>query len=137
MLKFGLSAIQNFLQNWKKLLFKEMTACQRRKGFQIYKEFLLFKKTTKSLKLILAKTIELEQFFPKMSKNWYTITKKYYLQYDRAIFWNFAFFWIYGLLKFQFLPKIAKKWDFLTFLVQKMAKNQNIKNWLDHFLFLI
>ena len=63
-----------------------MAARQRRTGFQIYKEFLLFKKPTKSLKLILAKTIELEQFFPKMSKNWYTVTKPYYLQYDRAIF---------------------------------------------------
>ena len=62
-----------------------MAARQRYLGFVIYKEFLLFKKTTKSLKLILAKTIELEQFFPKMSKNWYTVTKTYYLQYDRAI----------------------------------------------------
>ena len=58
----------------KKQIFGEMAARQRRTGFQIYKEFLLFKKPTKSLKLILAKTIELEQFFPKMSKNWYTIT---------------------------------------------------------------
>ena len=137
MLKFGLSAIQNFLQNWKKLLFKEMTACQRRGGFRIYKEFLLFKKTTKSLKLILAKTIELEQFFPKMSKNWYTVTKNYYLQYDRAIFWNFVFFWIYGLLKIRFLPKIAKKWDFLTFFGPKNGKKSKYQKLQQLFSFLI